>query len=183
MVGLTFRARIDTLTDNALRRGRGEVWNGGSVSEYMLCLGSSHVRKLRRSFGEMLRRLSTFKFQGKWSRAVPCSVDFGREAPKFRSEICCGFLGGLFPPFLSKEKAPPKSTPKSPAKFTQEFVRINSPRISAEAFYWEMDTNERERDIQRRPFVHNSVCSQFSEGCLQLWRSVRNSVWDPFNRN
>ena len=37
-------------------------------------------------------------------------------------------------PLFSKEKGPKKSTKKSPAEFTQDFVWINSPRISAEAF-------------------------------------------------
>ena len=41
----------------------------------------------------------------------------------------------LFPPVFSKENGQKKkSTRKAPAKFTQEFVRQNSPRISAEAF-------------------------------------------------
>ena len=53
---------------------------------------------------------------------------------KFRFEFCRGFFGGFFPPFFSKEKGPKRSTKKSPAKFTRDFVRKNSPRISAEAF-------------------------------------------------
>ena len=54
-----------------------------------------------------------------FSRPDPCSVDFGREAPKFWFEFCRGFLGGFFPPVFSKEKGPTKST-KNPPK--------NSPR-------------------------------------------------------
>ena len=45
-----------------------------------------------------------------------------------------GFFGGFFPPIFSKEKGPKKSTKKCPARFTQDFVQKNSPRISAEAF-------------------------------------------------
>ena len=30
--------------------------------------------------------------------------------------------------------------------------------------------------IQKRPFVHNSVCSQFLEGLFAIWLSVRNSA-------
>ena len=84
--------------------------------------------------------------QQKWSMPDPCSVDFGREAPKLRFEFCRGFLGGLefcrgfLPPILSKEKARKIHSKKSPAKFTRDFVRKNSPRISAEAFSWEMTT-------------------------------------------
>ena len=68
------------------------------------------------------------------SRQDPCSVDFGRETPTFRFEFCRGFFGGFFPPIFPRKKArlnPPK---KTPAKFTQDFVRKNSPQISAEAF-------------------------------------------------
>ena len=37
---------------------------------------------------------------------------------------------------------------------------------------------------QKRPFVHNSFCSQFLlRVCSQFWLSVRNSVCGPFNRN
>ena len=74
----------------------------------------------------------TASFQHKFSRADPCSVDFGCETPKFRFEFCRGFFGGFFLLFFSKEKGPKKSTKKSPAKFTRDFVRKNSPRISAE---------------------------------------------------
>ena len=42
-----------------------------------------------------------------------------------------------FSSFFSKEKGPKKSTQNSPAKFTQDFVRKNGPRISAEAFSWQ----------------------------------------------
>ena len=62
---------------------------------------------------------------------------FGRETPKFRFEFWRGFFGGFFPPIFSKEEGPKKSTKKSPTKFTRDFVRKNSPRISAEAFPWE----------------------------------------------
>ena len=71
------------------------------------------------------------------SRPDSCSVDFGRETPKFRFEFCGGFFGGFFPPIFPKEKGPKKSTEKSPAKFTWNPVRKNSPRISAEAFSWQ----------------------------------------------
>ena len=70
------------------------------------------------------------------SRPDPCSVDFGRETPKFRFEFCHGFFGGFFSAVFSKEKGPKKSTKKSPAKFTQDFVQKSSPWISAEAFSW-----------------------------------------------
>ena len=73
----------------------------------------------------------------KWLGEDPCSVDFCRETPEFRFEFCRGFFGGFFPPIFSKEKGPKKSTKKSPAKFTRDFVRKNSPRISAEAFSWQ----------------------------------------------
>ena len=42
----------------------------------------------------------------------------------------------IFSSNFSMEKGPKKSTKKSPAKFTRDFVRKNSPRISAEAFSW-----------------------------------------------
>ena len=71
----------------------------------------------------------------KLSRPDPCSVDFGHETPKFRFEFCHGFFGGFSPPIFSKEKKARKNPPKkSPARFTRDFVRKNSPRISAEAF-------------------------------------------------
>ena len=66
---------------------------------------------------------------GLFSRADPCSVDFGRKTPKFRFEFC-GFFWWIFSSTFSKEK----STKKSPAKFTRDFVRKNSPQIFAEAF-------------------------------------------------
>ena len=73
-------------------------------------------------------------FGNSFSRPDPCSVDFGREAPKFRFEFCRGFFGGFFPPIFPRKKAQ-KNPPKNPpAKFTRDFVRKNSPRISAEAF-------------------------------------------------
>ena len=50
------------------------------------------------------------------SRPDSCSVDFGRETPKFRFEFCGGFFGGFFPPIFSKEKGQKKSTKKSPRK-------------------------------------------------------------------
>ena len=43
-------------------------------------------------------------------------------------------FGWIFSSGFSKKKARKKSTKESTAKFTREFVRINSPRISAEAF-------------------------------------------------
>ena len=48
------------------------------------------------------------------SRPDPCSVDFGRETPKFRFEFCRGFFGGFFAPMFSKEKGPKKSTKNPP---------------------------------------------------------------------
>ena len=47
------------------------------------------------------------------SRPDSCSVDFGRETPKFRFEFCCGFLGGFFPPNFPRKRAP-KNPPKNP---------------------------------------------------------------------
>ena len=52
----------------------------------------------------------------KMSRLDPCSVDFGRETPKFRFEFCRGFFGGFFPRILSKEKSPEKIHQKIPRK-------------------------------------------------------------------
>ena len=54
------------------------------------------------------------------SRPDPCSVDFGREAPKFRFEFCRGFFDGFFPPVFSKEKGPKKSTKKSPGTLSRK---------------------------------------------------------------
>ena len=39
------------------------------------------------------------------------------------------------------------------------------------------------KSCQKRPFVHNSVCSQFLEGLFAIWLSVRNAVWGPSSRN
>ena len=52
------------------------------------------------------------------------------KLPNSDLNLAVDFYGGFFPPvFFSKEKGPKKSTKKSPAKFTQDFVRKNSPRI------------------------------------------------------
>ena len=65
-------------------------------------------------------------------RPDPCSVDFGRETPKFWFEFCCGFLDGFFLLFFPRQRQ--KNNRKSPAKFTWESVQKNTHRISAEAF-------------------------------------------------
>ena len=54
------------------------------------------------------------KYRKRFSRPDPCSVDFGRETPKFRFEFCRGFFGGFFPPIFSKKKGPKKSTKNPP---------------------------------------------------------------------
>ena len=54
------------------------------------------------------------------SRLDPCSVDFGRETPKFWFEFCRGFWGGFFLQLFSKEKIGGKKPPKIPPQ--------NSPR-------------------------------------------------------
>ena len=46
------------------------------------------------------------------SRPDPCSVDFGRETPKFLFKNCRGFFGGFFPPVL----CPRKKARKNPQK-------------------------------------------------------------------
>ena len=46
------------------------------------------------------------------SRLDPCSVDFGRETPKFRFEFCRGFFG-FAPHIFSEEEGPKKFTKKS----------------------------------------------------------------------
>ena len=70
-------------------------------------------------------------------RLGPCSVDFGRETPKFWFENLRWIFGWIFSScFFPRKKArKKKSTAKNPpAKFTRDFVQINSPRISADAF-------------------------------------------------
>ena len=69
------------------------------------------------------------------TRPDPCSVDFGREAPKPRFEFYRGFLGGSFLLFFFQRESPQKSPQQknSPARFTQKAVQENSPQISAEA--------------------------------------------------
>ena len=52
----------------------------------------------------------------------------------------CGTLVDFFGLFFPRNKARKKSTKKSPAKFTQDFVGKNFPRISAEAFSWAPST-------------------------------------------
>ena len=116
------------------------------------------------------------------SRLDPCSVDFVPETPKFWFENCHGFLGGFFPPVFSKEKGPKKSTKKSTAKFTREFGRRNSPRISAEAFSWNLGgrrlawhkrlkSSGTKRGIQKRG-SHEKVKSPQFEGILYRTRST-----------
>ena len=56
------------------------------------------------------------------------------KLPNSDLNFAVDFWVDFFLLFLSKEKGPKKSTKKSPAKFTRDFVRKNSPRISAEAF-------------------------------------------------
>ena len=65
--------------------------------------------------------------------------NFGRKTPKFWFEFCREFLGGFFPPVVFPRKKARKNPPKkAPAKFTEDFVLKNSPRISAEAFSWKL---------------------------------------------
>ena len=52
------------------------------------------------------------------------------------------FAVDFFLLLFSKEKGTKKSTKKSPAKFTRDFVRKNSPRISAEAFSWHLSVKK-----------------------------------------
>ena len=72
------------------------------------------------------------------SRPDPCSVVSGRETPKFWFQFCCVFWGWIFSScFFFQGKRPQNiHRKKSPAKFTWNFVRKNSPRISAETFSW-----------------------------------------------
>ena len=60
-------------------------------------------------------------------RPDPCSVDFGRETPKFRF----AFWWGFFPP---RKKGPKKSTKNLLQNSPRKCVPINFCRISAEAF-------------------------------------------------
>ena len=73
------------------------------------------------------------------SRPDPCSVDFGPDAPKFRFENCCGFLGGFFLLIFFQVKRPEKVHQKIPRrihpglcsdKFPSDFCRILCLRIS-----------------------------------------------------
>ena len=50
------------------------------------------------------------------SRPDPCSVDFGRETPKFRFELCRGLFGGFFTPIFFQGKRPEKIHQKIPRK-------------------------------------------------------------------
>ena len=57
----------------------------------------------------------TYRFLN-FSRSDPCSVDFGRETPKFRFEFCRGFFGGFFLLFFPRKNArknPPKNPPQN----------------------------------------------------------------------
>ena len=64
------------------------------------------------------------------SRLDPCSVDFGREAPKVRFEYCCEFWGGCFEGKVSRrihQKLPPQNSPgnlfgKIPLGFLKPFL-------------------------------------------------------------
>ena len=72
------------------------------------------------------------RHEKKWpptsSRLDPCSVDFGRETPKFRFEFCRGFFGGFFLLFF-QGKRPEKirKKKKKKRKIHRDFVRKNSP--------------------------------------------------------
>ena len=129
----------------------------GSIRNYAKEFSEKYVRSNLLSGGKLFRIISFFGLifcplfsrTGFWNwqtqlsrtqclmnlKVTYCQVQilavwiFGREAPKFWFEFCCGFLGGFFSCF-SKEKGPPKSTKKSSAKFTRKSGRINSPRIS-----------------------------------------------------
>ena len=48
------------------------------------------------------------------SRPDPCSVDFGRETPKFRFDLASWVFGGCCPPIFSKEKGPKNPPRNSP---------------------------------------------------------------------
>ena len=59
---------------------------------------------------------------------------FAAKLPNSDLHFAVDFLVDFFLLFFPRKKARKKSTKKSPAKFTRDFVRRNSPRISAEAF-------------------------------------------------
>ena len=69
------------------------------------------------------------------ARSLQCG--FGCETPKFWFEFCRGFSDRFFPScFFPRRKAQQISTKQSSATFTRKFDQNNSPRMSAEPFYW-----------------------------------------------
>ena len=58
-------------------------------------------------------------------RSLQCK--FGCEASKFRSEFCCGFWGGFYPPAFFQGKGPPNpptNAPRSSEKFPLDFCNM-----------------------------------------------------------
>ena len=74
--------------------------------------------------------LPKWPLKRKLSRADPCSVDVGHEAPKRWFEFCYGFSGNVFAPCFSKEKG---------SKIHLETWLKNPPLISADPFAWQTD--------------------------------------------
>ena len=117
------------------------LWPGGTVGTRSPCENDNNI-----SDNKVCRSL----FHQIWLSWIGCGEHGVGSDPmlvKARS-LQCGFsarnsqvlfrilqwtFSSCFP---QGEKGPEKSARKSPAKFTQSFVRINSPRISAEAFSW-----------------------------------------------
>ena len=91
-------------------------------------------------------------------------MDFRRESPKFWFEFCCGFWGGFFLSVFRKEDGPKKSTKKSPTKFTQSFVRKNSPRILSGPVL---------RDTARLSQRYPPIARYGVFGCLNMANRVR----------
>ena len=84
----------------------------------------------------------------------PCSVDFCRETLEFRFEFCRGFFGGFFPSIFFQGERPEKIHRKSPAKFTRDFVRINSPRISRSCFIGKRGTFQNASEMRQKCAEH-----------------------------
>ena len=78
-----------------------------------------------------------FLTSAKISRPDSCSVwILAAKLPNSDLDFAVDFLVDFFLLFFRRKNRRKKSTEKSPAKFTWDFVRKNSPRISAEAFAW-----------------------------------------------
>ena len=83
-------------------------------------------------------------------RWVSCSVDFGREAPKFRFEFCRGFFGGFSYIFQGKR----------PEKIHQKIPRKIHPGLCSEKI---------PLGFLQKPFLENL----FQVGSHQFWESLR----------